>query len=105
MAKRKTQQTEASVDEFIDSIQGESKRADCHAITLLMQAATGQEAKMWAPALWALVSVTTPMQTESPQSFAKWDSLRARGLSPSTCLNTQSTRNYSCAAFETESII
>ncbi|MGE0626152.1 MAG: hypothetical protein AB7I04_22475 [Pseudomonadales bacterium] len=47
MAKRKTNETEASVEEFIDSIEDESKRADCRSIAQLMATATGVEPKMW----------------------------------------------------------
>ena len=51
MAKRKTNETDASVDEFIDSIEDESKRADSRAITKLMAAATKQQAKMWGSSI------------------------------------------------------
>lgn len=47
MAKRKTVQTEESVDEFIQSIAEESKRQDCRTITELMASATGEPPKMW----------------------------------------------------------
>ena len=43
----KTQETNASVDEFIDSIEQAPKREDCRAIAKLMQSATGQKPKMW----------------------------------------------------------
>ena len=51
MAKRKTNQTNDSVNEFIDSIEDESKRKDCRAITMLMAAATGEEPKMWGTSI------------------------------------------------------
>lgn len=51
MAKRKTVQTDDSVDDFIDSIEDESKRNDCRAITKLMAAATGAEPKMWGTSI------------------------------------------------------
>ena len=47
MAKRKTNETEASVDEFIESIEDESKREDCRSIARIMATATGVDAKMW----------------------------------------------------------
>jgi hypothetical protein len=51
MANRKTNQTDDSVDQFIDSITDESKRADCRAITKLLAAATGEEPKMWGASI------------------------------------------------------
>jgi hypothetical protein len=51
VAKRKTNQTDASVDEFIESIQDETEREDCRTITKLMAAATGEEPKMWGTAI------------------------------------------------------
>ena len=51
MAKRKTNETDDSVDEFIDGIENQSKREDCRAIAKLMAAATGQKAKMWGTSI------------------------------------------------------
>lgn len=51
MAERKTQATDANVDDFIDALQDESRRKDCHAITELMRAATGQDPVMWGPSI------------------------------------------------------
>ncbi len=47
VAERKTQETEASVDEFIESISDEIKRRDCKQLVEVFSAATGQEPKMW----------------------------------------------------------
>ena len=51
MAKRKTNETDESVEAFIDSIENESKREDCRSITRLMKAATGQRPKMWGTSI------------------------------------------------------
>jgi len=51
MAKRKTNATDDSVDDFIDSIKDEPKRKDCRAITKLMAAATGQKPMMWGTSI------------------------------------------------------
>jgi len=51
VAKRKTNLTDDSVDEFIESIEDESKREDCRTITKLMAAATGEEPKMWGTSI------------------------------------------------------
>jgi hypothetical protein len=51
MAERKTQVTDASVDEFIDALDDESRRTDCRAITDLMHAATGQVPTMWGTSI------------------------------------------------------
>lgn len=51
VAKRKTNRTDDSVDAFIDSIEDESKREDCLAITKLLAAATGEKATMWGSSI------------------------------------------------------
>ena len=51
MAKRKTNETDDSVDAFIDSIKDESKRNDCRAIMKLMAAATGEKPRMWGTSI------------------------------------------------------
>jgi hypothetical protein len=51
MAKRKTNETDDSVDEFIDSIEDETKRNDCRAIMKLMAKATRQKPKMWGTSI------------------------------------------------------
>jgi Domain of unknown function (DU1801) len=51
MAKRKTHQTDHSVDQFIESIKDESKRENCRAITKLMAAATAEPPKMWGTSI------------------------------------------------------
>ena len=47
MAELKTKQTEASVDDFLDSVEDETARNDCKKIAEMMQKATGAEPKMW----------------------------------------------------------
>jgi hypothetical protein len=51
MAERKTNESNESVDEFIDAIEDDSKREDCRAITKLMAAATGVEPRMWGTSI------------------------------------------------------
>lgn len=46
MTTRKTNQTDASIEEFVASI-AEAKREDCRAIASLMAVATGEEPRMW----------------------------------------------------------
>ncbi|MBX7172909.1 MAG: DUF1801 domain-containing protein [Pyrinomonadaceae bacterium] len=46
-AEIKTKLNDASVDDFIDSIDEETKRDDSRKIIKLMQKATGDEPKMW----------------------------------------------------------
>jgi hypothetical protein len=46
-AEIKTKLNDASVDDFIDSINEETKRDDSRKIIELMQKATGDEPKMW----------------------------------------------------------
>ena len=51
MSELKTKQTEASVNDFINSIAEEQKRKDLDAIKDLMEKATKAKAKMWGPAI------------------------------------------------------
>jgi hypothetical protein len=53
MAKNtnKTIETEASVSDFINTVEDETKRSDGFKIIELMQEVTGLEAKMWGPAI------------------------------------------------------
>lgn len=47
MAELKTKVNDASVDDFLNQIEDEQKRADCFAIAKLMQQATKARPKMW----------------------------------------------------------
>lgn len=47
MNKPRTVQTEASVDEFINSVKDELKQKDCRTIARLFASATGEKPKMW----------------------------------------------------------
>lgn len=51
LAKVKTTETEASVTDFINGISEEQKRKDSFAILEMMKKATGEEPKMWGPAI------------------------------------------------------
>ena len=51
MAKNKTQQNNASVSEFLATIDDKQKRADCRAIAKMMRDATGKRAKMWGSSI------------------------------------------------------
>jgi hypothetical protein len=50
-ANNKTQKTEASVDDFLNSIADEEKRVDSLAIVELMQKVSKEKPKMWGPAI------------------------------------------------------
>jgi hypothetical protein len=43
----KTKETDASVDDFLNTVENETVRADCRKIAGLMSAATGAQPKMW----------------------------------------------------------
>lgn len=47
MAELKTQQTDASVQAYLEAIDDEQRRHDCMAITVLMRRVTKEEPKMW----------------------------------------------------------
>ena len=53
MAKHelKTKKTEASVEDFLNAIDDEQKRADAFAISEMMSKATRSEPKMWGPSI------------------------------------------------------
>ena len=51
MAELKTQKTDAAVDAFIDSVDDESKRADCRVVSDMMGEITGEEAAMWGTSI------------------------------------------------------
>lgn len=47
LAEIKTKQTTASVEDFINNVEGEQKRKDSFVILKMMKKATGEEPKMW----------------------------------------------------------
>lgn len=51
MTQNKTQQTDASVDRFIQAVEPEQKRRDSEAVVAMMEAATGARAKMWGTSI------------------------------------------------------
>jgi hypothetical protein len=51
MSDLKTQPTQASVLEFINQIENESRRSDCLTVLEMMRAATGAEAVMWGSSI------------------------------------------------------
>ena len=51
MAENKTKPTKVSVNEFIDSITDDGKRADATALVRLIESVTGEKPKMWGPSI------------------------------------------------------
>lgn len=51
MAELKTKENNGSVDAFLNSVQDEKKRNDCHAILKMMKGITKLDPKMWGPAI------------------------------------------------------
>lgn len=51
MAELKTQKNDANVIQFIDSIEDESKRADCYSLLEIFKKATGEEPAMWGTSI------------------------------------------------------
>lgn len=47
----KTQKTEKSVTDFLNSIKDEGKRQDAHAINTIMQQISGEEPRMWGSSI------------------------------------------------------
>ncbi len=51
MAENKTKATNVSVESYLSSIEGESRRKDCEVLTKLMSKVTKQEPKMWGTSI------------------------------------------------------
>lgn len=51
MAELKTKPNDASVEEFIKSVEDEAKREDCRTVLKLMSEASGEKAVMWGPSI------------------------------------------------------
>ena len=51
MAEMKTRETGVSVSKFIESVDDEQRRKDARVLVRMMQAATGEKAKMWGPSI------------------------------------------------------
>lgn len=51
MAENKTQPTDASVDEFINTVENPKKREDAVALKKMMEEMTGEKAVMWGPSI------------------------------------------------------
>ncbi|WP_298467254.1 DUF1801 domain-containing protein [uncultured Erythrobacter sp.] len=51
MAEAKTQQTDASVEEFIAAVEPESKREDAKVLDALFRKVTGEVPRMWGPTI------------------------------------------------------
>lgn len=69
LAKNQTTPTEASVDNFINGVENEQKRNDCFKLIEMMQKASGEEPKMWGPAIvgfgyWIVKSPNTGREVE-----------------------------------------
>ncbi len=51
MAKNKTNETESSVSDFINSVDDEAKRNDAVELVKIMEKTSGFDAKMWGPSI------------------------------------------------------
>jgi hypothetical protein len=51
MAEPKTKKTDASVEEFLNAVENERRRADGFALLQLMQEVTGEEPAMWGTSI------------------------------------------------------
>ncbi len=51
MTERKTHQTEASVEAFIDRVKNATRRQDAQVITKMMAAVSRKRPKMWGPSI------------------------------------------------------
>jgi hypothetical protein len=63
MAELKTKKTDASVDDFIDALPEESRRADCRALVTLMQQVTKSPPVMWGPSIVGFGSIRYKYET------------------------------------------
>jgi len=51
MSENKTKVTEVSVTAYLDTIEDTPRRSDAKVLVKLMQAATGEKARMWGPSI------------------------------------------------------
>jgi hypothetical protein len=51
MADLKTKKTDASVEDFVNSVPDENKRGDSFAVLELMREVTGEEPAMWGTSI------------------------------------------------------
>lgn len=51
MAEPKTKKTEASVAQFIDAVEDETRRKDAKAVDKMMREITGEKPAMWGPTI------------------------------------------------------
>ncbi len=58
MAEPKTRQTEASVEAFLDRVDGDARRQDCLTLVRIMKQATGAEPRMWGSSIVGFGSYT-----------------------------------------------
>jgi hypothetical protein len=58
MPELKTQKTDASVEEFLDSVEHEKRRTDGRVLLQLMRDVTGEEPSMWGPSIVGFGSYT-----------------------------------------------
>jgi len=77
LAQIKTKETEASVDDFINSIPEEQKRKDSFTLVKMMEKASKAKAKMWGPAIIGFGN----MVYKSPKTGREVDWLKI-GFSP-----------------------
>ncbi len=51
MAEAKTKPTNQSVEDFLNQVSDEERRADCFAVAKIMEEITGEKPKMWGPSI------------------------------------------------------
>ena len=69
MAELKTQKTNASVSQFINSIEDDQRRKDCKAIATMMQKATKAKPRMWGPSIVGFGDFEYVGRTKKPQPW------------------------------------
>ena len=84
MAENKTRQTNASVNEFLKSVDNVKRRADAKAVHKMMREVTGNRAKMWGSSL---------------VGFGKYDYRYESGRSGSFMLTGYSPRKASLVVY------
>lgn len=51
MAENKTKPTDVAVEDFLNAVENDRRRADAFELLALMRELTGEEAKMWGPSI------------------------------------------------------
>jgi hypothetical protein len=90
MAKAKTEKTKSSVNDFLNAVKEDQKRADSFAIVEMMRKATGYDPKMWGSAIIGFGDITFKYENGRENGWFKIGfSPRKQGMALYGLLNSE----------------